>query len=140
MAVSVRAGQDHLERRCLCLFTAVAAAQTTTKLPEGRAERTAQAFRPGKDTHNELALKLKGRPNRDWSQRGDTSLFAFHVRNRFHTLCTRISLLRPRIRPPLQLQGDSAWDDLPRPEGLGCSVFALRAIKSKRGPALNRHR
>ena len=24
---------------------------------------TAQAFRPGNDTHNELALKLKGRPN-----------------------------------------------------------------------------
>ena len=76
--------------------------------PKGE-HRTAQAFRPGKDTHNELALK--GSPNRDWSQRGDALLFAFHVRSRFHRLCTRISLVRHRIRPPLQ--GDSVWDDFP---------------------------
>jgi hypothetical protein len=59
-----------------------------------------QAFRPRKDTHNELALKRH--LNRDRSQRGDTLLFAFHVGSRFHRLCTRISLVRPRLRPPLQ--------------------------------------
>jgi hypothetical protein len=80
--------------------------------------------------------------------------------------CTRISLARPHIRLPLQplkpaarvpfsiripeglpYEGNSLWDAFPglkAPEGLGCSVFALPAIrlaasKSKRSAALNRH-
>jgi hypothetical protein len=126
------------ETRSACLMLLQRRGQRRNR-PKGE-QRTAQAFRPGKDTHNELALK--GRPNRDWSQRGDTLLFAFHVCGRFHRLCTRISL----VRPPHSAvpSGRFCLGRLPRPEGLGCSVFALRAIRpsasnSKRGSALNRH-
>jgi hypothetical protein len=89
--------------------------------PKGE-HRTAQAFRPGKDTHKELALKLKGRPNRDWSQRRDTLLFAFRVRGCFHKLCTRISLVRPSHSAVPS--GRFCLGRLPRPEGLGCSLFS----------------
>jgi hypothetical protein len=105
--------------------------------PKGE-QRTAQAFRPGKTRPNELALKLKGRPNRDGRNAQMHFTYVVAFTDRAHGFLWS----GPRIRPPLQ--GDSVLGRLPRPEGLGCSVFALRAIgpsasKSKRGLALIRH-
>jgi hypothetical protein len=126
----------------LYLFTAVAAARTTTESPEGRTENSPglQAW----EGHTQRT-RPEGASESGWSQCGGAWLFAFHVRSRFHRLCTRISLVRPSDSAAPSASGRFCVGRLPRPEGLGCSVFALPAIrpsasKSKRGTALNRQK
>ena len=99
--------------------------------PEGRTENS-----PGLQAWEGHAQRTRpaGRPNRDWSQRGDALLFAFHVRSRFQqilhtdffaqaphwaapsatpTRCAGAILHTHSEGLPYELQGDSVGDAFP---------------------------
>ena len=105
--------------------------------PKGE-QRIAQAFRPGKAYEKKIALKRRptfGRYSQKvtfqkatrWHFRNKNLRAQSGARETGHQMCNNISLgwRSISVRPPFQ--GDSVVCVVPRPEGLGYSLFALRA-------------